>query len=98
MTKMYLAIIFCLAITIRTEIYLQHGLQGDEQDIYKLFYGIKDGYYLDIGAYDPILYSTTITLYSQGWSGINFEASPTRSRRFPYGKPGDISLNFAVGE
>lgn len=66
--------------------------------MFKLFYDKNDGYYIDIGAYDPIMYSNTIYFYGRGWKGLNFEANPTRAARFPYGKTKDTSFNYAVGE
>jgi hypothetical protein len=57
-----------------------------------------DGHYIDIGAYDPIMYSNTIYLYGKGWKGLNFEANPTRAGRFNFAKIKDGNYNFALGE
>jgi hypothetical protein len=59
---------------------------------------MKDGYYADLGAYDPVIFSTTIYLYGRGWKGINLEANWIKANRFPYIKSNDVNLNFAAGE
>ena len=38
--------------------------------------GDQPGRFLDIGAYNPKLFSNTRALYERGWSGVMLEASP----------------------
>ena len=38
--------------------------------------GDRPGRFLDIGAYNPKLFSNTRALYERGWSGVMVEASP----------------------
>lgn len=40
----------------------------------RFLYGIKDGFYIDIGCSHPDLSSVTKLFYLQGWSGINIDA------------------------
>ncbi len=48
--------------------------QNSEQDIIlKYFEGQKLGTYLDIGAYDPEVFSNTRALYELGWRGVLVE-------------------------
>lgn len=48
--------------------------QGIEQDIIlKYFEGQQIGTYLDIGAYDPEVFSNTRALYELGWKGVLVE-------------------------
>lgn len=42
----------------------------------KYFFDVYNGFYVDIGAYDPIFASNTLNLYTMGWDGINIEANP----------------------
>lgn len=35
----------------------------------------KDGFYIEIGAYDPVSLSNTVALEQKGWNGISFELS-----------------------
>jgi hypothetical protein len=84
--------------TIFQSIHLQYGLYTDELEIFKFFYDMKDGYYADVGGFDPVIYSTSIYLYGRGWKGINFEANWVKANRFPYVKTADVNANIAVGE
>ena len=64
----------------------------------KYFFDIENGYYCDIGAYDPIFKSTTLNLFSLGWNGINVDASFNRMRSFNMLRPNQVNLNTAIGQ
>jgi FkbM family methyltransferase len=56
-----------------------------------------DGFYVDVGAWDPTRDSTTRHFYDRGWRGINVEPSPQHFAAFPAARPGDVNLNVALG-
>ena len=43
----------------------------------RVFQGRSAGFYVDIGAGDPVTLSVTKWFYDQGWSGINVEPNKT---------------------
>ena len=68
------------------------------EDVYILraFKGLTDGFYIDIGAYDPDEDSVTKALYDLGWYGVNIEPGPSFDR-FVKSRPRDINLQCAIG-
>ena len=68
------------------------------EDVYILraFKDLKDGFYIDIGAYDPDEESVTKALYDLGWHGVNIEPGPSFDR-FVKARPRDINLQCAIG-
>ena len=58
---------------------------------------IKNGFYVDIGAYHPFKFSNTQKLYQKGWSGINIEPNENNIKLFKIARKRDINLNFALG-
>ena len=57
---------------------------------------IKNGFYIDVGANDPLGDSVTKAFYEQGWSGINIEPSPHYYRKLIADRSRDICINAAV--
>jgi FkbM family methyltransferase len=55
------------------------------------------GFYVDVGAYDPIQLSNTYHFYKKGWRGINIDATPGLMKRFNDIRPNDINIECAVG-
>lgn len=58
----------------------------------------KDGFYVDIGGYDPDYDSVTKLFYKKGWKGINVEPQLSRFNKFVKERPRDINLNCGVSD
>ncbi|MFZ6846089.1 FkbM family methyltransferase [Undibacterium sp. RuTC16W] len=58
---------------------------------------IKNGFYIDVGANDPVEHSVTKAFYDAGWSGINIEPLPKFQLAFQEQRPRDINLAIAAG-
>ncbi len=50
--------------------------QNNEEEIIRGIVGDNPGRFLEIGAYNPKLFSNTRALYEAGWSGVMVEPSP----------------------
>ena len=59
---------------------------------------IEDGFYIDVGANDPVDDSMTKLFYDRGWKGINIEPSTEYFLRLKEGRNRDINLSCAAGE
>lgn len=58
---------------------------------------VPQGFYIDVGANDPVLHSVTKTFYDAGWHGINIEPMPSYHAPFLEQRPRDINLGCAAG-
>lgn len=56
----------------------------------------RGGFYVDIGAYDPIRFSNTKRFYLKGWNGINIEPDPIKIKKFYKERRRDINLNIGI--
>jgi len=56
----------------------------------------RDGFYVDVGAYHPTLFSNTYFFYLNGWRGINIEARPGSRELFNKVRPGDTNLEIGI--
>ncbi|MFM7205566.1 MAG: FkbM family methyltransferase [Planctomycetaceae bacterium] len=63
----------------------------------RVFHGVDQGRYIDLGGYDPVVDSVTKHFYDRGWSGVNVEPVERFHRRFVEHRPRDTNLNVAVG-
>lgn len=66
--------------------------------LHRVFRDRTDGFYIDVGAMDPVVESVTKFFYDQGWSGINIEPNELFYSKLLQDRPRDINLNLAVGE
>jgi len=72
------------------------SLCGEDRILSYLFLRQDSGFYVDIGAYDPIDCSNTYLFYEKGWRGINIDARPGSMNSFNRWRPRDINLEVAV--
>lgn len=73
--------------------------QNFEDVILRRVFGDRtDGFYIDVGAADPVEHSVTKFFYDQGWSGINIEPNDWFYNRLLEQRPRDINLKLATGE
>lgn len=59
---------------------------------------VERGFYVDIGAQDPIEDSVTRLFYENGWRGINAEPVPHWHQRLEHDRPDDVNLRVLVGD
>ena len=74
--------------------------QFGEDILLESFFGKKkkDGFYVDVGAFNPVRNSNTYLFYKKGWRGINIEANPKHFKQFPAARQRDINLNLAISD
>ena len=58
---------------------------------------VKQGFYIDVGAQDPVIDSVTKAFYDRGWHGINIEPNEEYFHKLQNERPHDLNLATAVG-
>ena len=74
-----------------------YSLDGEDLIIHSLLDRKKYGFYVDVGACDPVRLSNTKRFYDIGWRGVNIDANPNSLEVFRRSRPRDINLNFGIG-
>lgn len=64
----------------------------------RVFDGRARGFYIDLGAMDPVYDSVTKAFYDRGWFGINIEPNGYFHAKLVDSRPRDLNLNVAVGD
>lgn len=59
---------------------------------------VKDGFYIDIGAQDPLIDSVSLAFHEHGWRGIHVEPTPHYAELLRQQRPGDTVIQAAVGK
>lgn len=77
-----------------SRVYFSQG--GEDVHILTLLDDKQNGFYIDIGCNDPIHYSNTFKMYTQGWTGILVDGNPTLIEKAKKVRKKDICLNALV--
>lgn len=59
---------------------------------------VEHGFYIDIGAQDPLIDSVSLAFYEHGWRGIHVEPTPHYAELLRQQRPGDTVIQAAVGK
>jgi hypothetical protein len=62
---------------------------GEDAVLNALTRGQASGVYVEVGAFHPIVFSNTYSLYCRGWSGLTIEANPDVAAMFQVYRPRD---------
>ena len=96
----------CLAPWLKDRIYppfaaRSYSQEGEDRVVERIVNEWRKstpGFYVDVGAYHPQLYSNTYAFYLNGWKGINIDARPGAMELFGRLRPNDINLEVAVSD
>lgn len=73
--------------------WLSYAQNAEDVRLRHAFQGQPSGFYIDVGANDPVEFSITKHFYESGWSGINVEPAPGPYALVAVDRPRDINLN-----
>lgn len=70
----------------------------DKEDLilWQILSDVKQGFYIDVGANSPDVYSVTKLFYENGWCGINIEPLPDMFNELEAKRERDINLNIGI--
>jgi len=77
--------------------FISYAQNNEDVLLWRALGHIKNGYYIDVGANDPVEHSVTKSFYDAGWSGISVEPLPKYHQAFLEQRPRDTNLAIAAG-
>jgi len=83
---------------LRDPAHLYYSQGGEDVLINRVFSGDQEGFYIDVGAHDPVHYSNTYRLYCRGWRGLCLEPNHSLHPRFKELRPRDHLIAVAAGK
>ena len=87
-----------LPITVSNKTFFtSYAEEFEDLILYNLFSDIEEGFYVDVGAANPIAASVTKVFYEKGWHGINIEPLVHEYKELMKDRPRDINLCLAAG-
>lgn len=76
--------------------FISYAQNFEDVMLRRVFRDVENGFYVDVGAWEPDIDSVTKVLYDSGWHGINVEPGPVFPR-LAHRRPRDINLQLALG-
>lgn len=75
-----------------------YGQYAEDAVLFGALWPSRRGFFVDVGAFDPIVGSNTYKLYRHGWRGLTIEPNPAPAWRFRLFRGGDRHLTVGIAE
>jgi FkbM family methyltransferase len=76
---------------------ISYAQNQEDVILYRALRDVSKGFYIDVGAQQPVVDSVTKLFYERGWHGINIDPVPQWRSMLEADRPHDINLQMAVG-
>ena len=77
--------------------FISYAQNYEDVMLRRAFKDIKKGFYIDVGANDPVIDSVTKAFYDAGWHGINIEPVTEWFNKLQEARSNDTNLKLACG-
>lgn len=77
---------------------ISYAQNREDLIIASFFTDLEKGFYVDVGANDPVDDSVTKIFYDNGWNGLNIEPSPKLYAKLVKERPRDINVNLGASD
>ena len=78
--------------------FVTYAQNGEDVLLWRALKHVQSGFYIDVGAQDPVVDSVTKAFYDRGWRGINIEPVQHWYGRLVEQRPCDINLCVAASD
>lgn len=77
--------------------FISYAQNFEDVMLWRALRHVEAGFYIDVGAMDPIIDSVTKSFYERGWHGINIEPVKQWFDKLTADRPRDLNLQTAIG-
>ena len=78
--------------------FISNSGYGEEILVNRILKSYKKGFFVDVGAHNPVIGSLTKKLYDKGWSGLNLDFSEPNIKLLKLFRKRDISIQTGVSD
>lgn len=78
--------------------FISYAQNFEDVILWRALKHIHNGFYVDIGAQDPVIDSVSRGFYENGWRGVSVEPTPSYWEKLRQNRPDELVVQAAVGE
>lgn len=78
--------------------FISYAQNFEDVYLFRALKSIEKGFYIDIGAQDPVIDSVSMAFHEKGWKGIHVEPTPHYAMALADNRPGDMVIQAAISD
>jgi FkbM family methyltransferase len=77
--------------------FISYAQNFEDVMLWRALSHVADGFYIDIGAQDPVIDSVSLVFYEHGWKGVHVEPTFQYSEKLRLARPDETVMQVAIG-
>lgn len=77
--------------------FISYAQNFEDVMLWRALKGVGGGFYVDVGAQDPVVDSVSLAFYQHGWRGVHIEPVPAYANRLREQRPDEVVIQALVG-
>lgn len=77
--------------------FVSYAKNFEDVMLWRALQHVANGFYIDIGAQDPVVDSVSLAFYEHGWRGVHIEPTPHYAEKLRQARPDETVIQAAVG-
>lgn len=82
---------------LRVVMFISYAQNFEDVMLWRALKDLETGFYVDIGAQDPVIDSISRGFYEHGWRGVHVEPTPVYAAKLRADRPDEIVIEAAIG-
>lgn len=78
--------------------FISYAQNFEDVMLWRALKHVEKGFYIDIGAQDPVIDSVSLAFYEQGWRGVHVEPVSYYAEKIRNARPDETVIQAAVGD
>ncbi len=77
--------------------FISYAQNFEDVMLWRALKQIENGFYVDVGAQDPVIDSVSLAFYEHGWRGVHIEPTAIYAEKLRQQRPDEVVIRAAVG-
>jgi FkbM family methyltransferase len=77
--------------------FISYAQNFEDVILWRALKHVENGFYVDVGAQDPVVDSVSLAFYEHGWRGVHIEPVPWYAEKLRLQRPEEVVIQAAVG-
>lgn len=77
--------------------FISYAQNFEDVMLWRALKHVENGFYIDIGAQDPVIDSVSMAFYEHGWRGVHIEPTQQYSNKLRSARPDETVFQVAIG-
>ena len=77
--------------------FISYAQNFEDVMLWRALKHVENGFYIDIGAQDPLVDSVNLAFYEHGWRGVHVEPTRQYSSKLRIARPDETVYQVAIG-